>query len=155
VSAEVLGRDEPFASLPRQRRTALIQEQSIIVEFEPELAVKTLPDLLPKPEDRKRAVELVGVIAGRVAEMQPKTIPALETFHRILRLPPLSLRAPAKDPLKTSTTADEPRLGGATAAAPAVEAPGSGAAFGAVKASRRSRVAVRVQDKRNMWASSL
>jgi hypothetical protein len=34
-----------------------------------------LPDLLPKPEDRKRAVELVRSIAGRVSEMQPKTIP--------------------------------------------------------------------------------
>ena len=69
VSAEVLSRDEPFASLPPERRTALIQEQSIIVEFAPELAVKTLPDLLPKPEDRKRAVELVRFIAGPVEKM--------------------------------------------------------------------------------------
>jgi hypothetical protein len=125
VSAEVLSRDEPFASLPRQRRTALIQEQSIIDEFEPELAVKTLPDLLPKPADRKLAVELVRSIAGPVAEMEPKTIQALETFHRILRLPPLALTAPTKDPLKTSTVAATAELVQAVtdAPAPAAEAP--------------------------------
>ncbi len=105
VSAEVLSRDEPFASLAPGRRTALIQEQSIIVEFAPELAVKTLPDLLPTPEDRKRAVELVRFIAGPVEEMGPKTQQMLESFHRILRLPPLALPAPTKDPLKTSTAA--------------------------------------------------
>ncbi len=135
VSAEVLSRDEPFASLPPERRTALIQEQSIIVEFEPELAVKTLPDLLPKSEDRKRAVELVRFIAGRVAEMEPKTIQALETFHRILRLPPMALTAPTKDPLKTSTAAAPDDLVQAVtdATAPAAEAPKSEAAFGAAK----------------------
>jgi len=135
VSAEVLNRDEPFASLPPERRTALIQEQSIIVEFEPELAVKTLPDLLPKSEDRKRAVELVRFIAGRVAEMEPKTIQALETFHRILRLPPMALTAPTKDPLKTSTVAAPDDLVQAVtdATAPAAEAPKSEAAFGAAK----------------------
>ena len=132
VSAEVLSHDEPFASLPPERRTALIQEQSIIVEFEPELAVKTLPDLLPKPEDRKRAVELVRFIAGRIAEMEPKTIQALETFHRILRLPPLALTAPTKDPLKTSTAAASDDLVQVVtdATAPAAEAPKSEAVFG-------------------------
>src|SRR5271166_5244756 len=41
-SAKVLGHDEPFASLGAERRAALIREQSILVEFEPDLAVKTL-----------------------------------------------------------------------------------------------------------------
>ena len=159
VSAEVLSHDEPFASLPPERRTALIQEQSIIVEFEPELAVKTLPDLLPKPEDRKRAVELVRFIAGRIAEMEPKTIQALETFHRILRLPPLALTAPTKDPLKTSTAAASDDLVQVVtdATAPAAEAPKSEAVFGPQsqkKPRRRSPRSARAQDKRNMWGTS-
>ena len=57
-SAKVLGHDEPFASLGAEKRAALIHEQSIIVEFEPELAVKTLPELLPDMADRKRAIQV-------------------------------------------------------------------------------------------------
>jgi pimeloyl-ACP methyl ester carboxylesterase len=135
VSAEVLSQDEPFASLAPERRTALIQEQSIIVEFEPELAVKTLPDLLPKPEDRKRAVELVRFIAGPVVKMEPKTIQTLETFHTILGLQPLALAPPTKDPLKISTVvaALDDVVKVVTDAAPGVEAPKSEAALGAVK----------------------
>ncbi len=34
--------------------------------------------------------------------MEPKTVQALETFHRILHLPPPALPTPTKDPLKTS-----------------------------------------------------
>jgi hypothetical protein len=134
VSAEVLSRDEPFASLSPGRRTALIQEQSIIVEFAPKLAVKTLPDLLPKPEDRKRAVELVRFIAGPVEEMGPKTQQMLESFHRILGLPPQALPAPTKDPLRTSTAAAPDDHEVVTDAALVVEAPKPRDAFGAVKA---------------------
>ncbi len=134
VSAEVLGHDEPFASLAPEKRAALIQEQSIIVEFAPELAVKTLPDLLPEPEDRKRAVELVRFIAGPVEKMGPKTQQMLESFHRILGLPPLALPAPTKDPLKTSAAAaPDDLVQVVTDAAPAVEAPKPWDAFGAVK----------------------
>src|SRR5208282_4802862 len=134
VSAEVLGHDEPFASLAPEKRAALIQEQSIIVEFAPELAVKTLPDLLPEPEDRKRAVEVVRFIAGPVEKMGPKTQQMLESFHRILGLPPLALPAPTKDPLKTSAAAaPDDLVQVVTDAAPAVEAPKPWDAFGAVK----------------------
>jgi hypothetical protein len=59
----------------------------------------------PNPRIGGGRVELVRFIAGPVAEMEPKTIQALETFHRILRLPPLALTAPTKDPVKTSTAA--------------------------------------------------
>ncbi len=41
-SARVLGHDEPFASLGPERRAALIREQTILVEFEPDLAVNIL-----------------------------------------------------------------------------------------------------------------
>ena len=140
VSAEVLSRDEPFASLAPGRRTAVIQEQSIIVEFAPELAMKTLPDLLPTPEDQKRAVELVRFIAGPAEEMEPKTQQMLESFQRILGLPPQALPAPTKDPLKTSTAAaPDDLVQVVTAAVPHVQAPKSRAAFGAVKPNGKAK----------------
>jgi Protein of unknown function (DUF3141) len=101
-SAKVLAHDEPFASLGPEKRAGLIHEQSLIVEFEPELAVKTLPDLLPEMEDRERAVEVVEYIAGAVEEMEPATIPLVQRFHAVLGLQGLALPAPRQDPLKAS-----------------------------------------------------
>jgi len=98
-SAKVLSHDEPFASLGPERRTALIHEQSVIVEFEPDLAVKTLPDLLPDKAERQKAIEVVEYIAGAVDEMEPKTIQMVERFRAALGLPGLALPAPTKDPL--------------------------------------------------------
>ena len=91
--------------------------------------------------------------------MEPKTIQALETFHRILRLPPLALTAPTKDPLKTSTAAASDDLVQVVtdATAPAAEAPKSEAVFGPQgqkKPRRRSPRSARAQDKRNMWGTS-
>jgi hypothetical protein len=105
-SAKVLGHDEPFASLGAEKRTALIHEQSVIVEFEPDLALKTLPDLLPEPGDRQRAIQVVEFIAGAIDEMDPGTIHMLQRFHSALGLPPISLAEPRLDPLKISATAE-------------------------------------------------
>jgi pimeloyl-ACP methyl ester carboxylesterase len=104
-SAKVLNHDEPFASLGAERRAALIHDQSIIVEFEPELAITTLPDLMPDIEDRKRAIDVVEFIAGAVAEMEPKTIQLVQKFHSVLGLAALTLPVAAKDPLKVSARA--------------------------------------------------
>ncbi len=67
-SAKVLTGDEPFASLGAERRAALIREQSIIAEFEKDAAVATLPDLLPDPDERRKAIEVVEFIAGSIEE---------------------------------------------------------------------------------------
>ncbi len=104
-SAKVLGHDEPFASLGAEKRAALIHEQSVIVEFERDLAITTLPELLPDREDRRRAVEVVEYIAGAVEEMEPATMQLVQRFHAVLGLPPLALPAPIQDPLTMSTTA--------------------------------------------------
>ncbi len=77
--------------------------------------------------------ELVRFISGRIEEMGPKAIRALDTLGRVLGLPPLALPAPTKDPLKTSTAAAPDDLSQlATAGAAAVEEPMSRAAFEAV-----------------------
>ena len=122
-SARVLGHDEPFASLGAERRAALIREQSIIVEFEPDLAVKTLADLLPEMEERREAMQVVEFIAGSVEEMEPKTIQMVQRFNAVLGLPGLALPAPTQDPLKESATAKPDDLTNVmTEVAPAVGA---------------------------------
>jgi pimeloyl-ACP methyl ester carboxylesterase len=86
-SAHVLGKEEPFASLGAEKRAALIREQAIVVEFEPERAISTLPQLLPGRKDRERAIEKVEYIAGAVAEMEPRTVEALQKMRLALGLP--------------------------------------------------------------------
>ncbi len=133
-SAKVLGHDEPFASLGAEKRAALIHEQSVIAEFEPDLAIKTLPDLLPDMEERKRAIGVIEFIAGAVEEMEPSTIQLVQRFHSVLGLPGLALPAPTQDPLKVSATAAKDDLSDVmTTIAPAVEAPKVGDALEAVK----------------------
>jgi hypothetical protein len=76
----LLTQEEPFASLGEETRTRIIHQQNLIVEFEPEQALATLPKLLPKAEDRPHAVELCRQVVGADDEMAPET---RETFDRI------------------------------------------------------------------------
>jgi pimeloyl-ACP methyl ester carboxylesterase len=99
-SAKVLSKDEPFASLGAEKRNALIREQTIVVEFAPERAMATLPDLLTDFEDRQRAIDTVEFIAGSHDEMDPQTIKTLEKMRAILGLPLLVGSGPVADPLE-------------------------------------------------------
>jgi len=71
-SAHVLSHDEPFASLGGERRAALIHEQSVIVEFEKDLAIDALARLLPEAAERLKAVSVVEFVAGALEEMEPQ-----------------------------------------------------------------------------------
>ena len=98
-SSRVLTRDEPFASLGAERRAALIREQSIIAEFEPDRAIETLPTLLPGFEERRKAIEVVEYIAGSMEEMEPRTLKILQRFHAALGLPLITSTLVTHDPL--------------------------------------------------------
>jgi hypothetical protein len=104
-SANVLTKDEPFASLGAERRTALIREQSIIVEFEPDRAIETLPDLISERQERQDAIDVVEFIAGSVDDMEPYTIRTLQRFRAVFALPPIALSVATRDPLAKATTA--------------------------------------------------
>ncbi len=104
-SAKVLTKDEPFASLGGERRAQLIHEQSVIVEFEPERAISSLPKLHADRDSRRRALEVVEFIAGAIEEMEPHTIKMLQRMRAALELPPLTLAEAAADPLKEIETA--------------------------------------------------
>jgi pimeloyl-ACP methyl ester carboxylesterase len=101
-SAKVLSQDEPFASLGAEKRSALIREQTIVVEFAPERAIETLPDLLSDPDERLQAIEVVEYIAGAVDEMDPQTIRALERMRAVLGLPIQVTAGVKRDPLERS-----------------------------------------------------
>jgi pimeloyl-ACP methyl ester carboxylesterase len=98
-SAHMLSKDEPFASLGPERRAALIREQAVIVEFERDRAIETLPDLLPTQQERERAIQAIEFVAGSVEEMEPQTIQSLQRFHAALGLSSLALPKATQDPL--------------------------------------------------------
>jgi len=98
-STKVLTRDEPFASLGAERRAALIREQSLIAEFEKDLAIDTLPALLSESEQRHEAIEVVEFIAGSLEEMEPHTLKTLQRFHAVLGLPAIASTLVTRDPL--------------------------------------------------------
>ncbi|WP_374309201.1 DUF3141 domain-containing protein [Methylocella sp.] len=65
---------EPFASLGEEGRARIIHQQALIVDFEPEAALRTLPDLIRDEADRKRALDLIAYIVGDPAEMSERTL---------------------------------------------------------------------------------
>ncbi len=89
-SNEILHSEEPFKSLGDSARGHVINEQSLIVEYEHDLAVAALPRLLTTAEERSRAIALVERIAGDIAEMNEPTLRMLARLREVLSLPPLS-----------------------------------------------------------------
>jgi pimeloyl-ACP methyl ester carboxylesterase len=83
-SAQILNHTEPFQAMGPERRGELIQEQSIIAEFEPKRAVETLPLLLKTPQDRAKALELVNFIVGAREEMAPHSLELIQRMEQLL-----------------------------------------------------------------------
>jgi pimeloyl-ACP methyl ester carboxylesterase len=125
-SSQVLTQREPFASMEPERRAAIIREQSVIVEFEPEAALTALPRMLPDDEDRRSAMALVEYIVGDPAEMESRTADLLQRMRHLLALDsdtpqPVREHAPATAP-KPARAGRETIPGAVTAPAPAPQA---------------------------------
>jgi pimeloyl-ACP methyl ester carboxylesterase/tellurite resistance protein len=88
-SNHILQSTEPFKSLGDEGRSAIIYEQTLIIDFEPEAAVATLPKLLPTPAERRRALALVEEIAGDPSEMAEATTRLLHRLRDTLLAPAL------------------------------------------------------------------
>jgi len=86
-SDEVLHQREPFASLGASSRNRIIHQQSIIVEFELERALATLPLLLPDPADHERALEVCAYVAGPDGEMSSETSDMFKQLRQVLDAP--------------------------------------------------------------------
>lgn len=102
-SSRVLNRDEPFASLTQDERRFILEEQTLIVEFAPEKAVETLPMLLKTRQERELASKVVRYVPGALDEMTPETLEALQSFQKVLGLPPISGDV-TEDPLTRTDT---------------------------------------------------
>jgi pimeloyl-ACP methyl ester carboxylesterase len=85
-SSEVLTQREPFASMSPKHRANMIREQSVIIEFEPVAALAALPRMLPTPEVRRAAMDVVEYIVGDPAEMEPQTSALLQHMRELLAL---------------------------------------------------------------------
>jgi tellurite resistance protein len=83
-SAQILDYTEPFQAMGPERRGELIQEQSIIAEFEPKRALETLPLLLRTAQDRAKALELVNFIVGARDEMAPHSLELIQRMELLL-----------------------------------------------------------------------
>jgi hypothetical protein len=83
-SAQVLNETHPFKDMGAVRRAELIQQQSIIAEFEPKRAVDTLPVLIKTAEDRLKALEVVNHILGARAEMEPHSLELIQRMENLL-----------------------------------------------------------------------
>ncbi|CAH2599106.1 conserved protein of unknown function [Rhodovastum atsumiense] len=90
-SNAILHAVEPFRSLGEEERARIIAQQGLIIDFEPDAAVRTLPALLPKEAERKRAIDLVQQIAGEVTDMSEGTVRMLVRLRTTLGLEPLQI----------------------------------------------------------------
>ena len=72
-SNALLSQTEPFAAMSAEERAQMIHDQTVIIDFEPDRAVSTLPHLLPEASERRRAFDIVAQVAGPRGEMNPAT----------------------------------------------------------------------------------
>jgi uncharacterized protein DUF3141 len=80
---ELVGPDVGLLDLPVDDARGLIQEQSYIVDYEPERALQTLPMLVSSPGERQRLLDLLDQLARNV-ELNPEQRALLPEFTRVL-----------------------------------------------------------------------
>ena len=85
-SNEMMMTNEPFKSMTPKQLSRMIHRQSLIVSFEPDEAITTLPELLQTKEDREQAMKLCELIAGPREEMSVETIDMFERLARSLEI---------------------------------------------------------------------
>ncbi len=130
-SNQILLSREPFASMLPAERSHIIHEQTIIVDFAPMEARRSLPKLIPDPADRQRAIDLILEVAGSVDEMSPATIAMFEQLQFILQVQAAGWQAPDHEVTAYEAGAEEnsgpesPGPEGPASETPAAESPGS------------------------------
>jgi hypothetical protein len=85
-SNELLTTREPFSALDEVARTRIIHQQTMIVEFEPEKALETLPALLKTPEERSRALKDCEFVSGSPEEMGRETRVLFDRMRQLLEV---------------------------------------------------------------------
>ncbi|MFL4998353.1 MAG: DUF3141 domain-containing protein [Microvirga sp.] len=80
---ELVGNDIGLLDMPAEAARAIIREQSYIVDFEPVKALLALPNLLRTPDDRRRLLDLLDRVEGRI-EANAKQTALLGEIRRLL-----------------------------------------------------------------------
>jgi pimeloyl-ACP methyl ester carboxylesterase len=125
-SHELLTQRLPFSVLSSQTRNHIIHTQSIIVEFERQRALETLPMLLPSVSEREHALEACLFVAGSEEEMDDDVRVMVANLRAALGVTALAPEPKAPEPKAPETKAPEPKAAAPEAMAPkpaAVKAP--------------------------------
>ncbi|RDI58031.1 DUF3141 domain-containing protein [Microvirga subterranea] len=80
---ELVGQDIGLLDMPIEAAREIIREQSYIVDFEPVKALMALPKLLRTPEERRRLLDLLDHVEGRI-EANEKQVTLLGEIRRLL-----------------------------------------------------------------------
>jgi hypothetical protein len=89
VAARELWAKHPrLASLPRAKFLAEAKEAALMVAFDEERALATLPQLLPTPEERREAYEFLRRLTGWRPKMLPEVEALMARVARILEISP-------------------------------------------------------------------
>ncbi len=110
-SNAMLTTEAPFADMTASARQALIREQTVICTMAPDQALATLPVLLAKPADRRRAIAAVEAVAAPLDEIGERATAVLGQIRDILGLnaAPKALPAPKAVPAKAAAPARRAR----------------------------------------------
>jgi hypothetical protein len=92
------------------RRAALIHEQAILVEFERDRALQALPTLIPKPADRRQAMDWIHFVVGERSDMAPHSLELIAELEKLLSVP-FSVERSTPSKRKTPISARKPKLG--------------------------------------------
>jgi pimeloyl-ACP methyl ester carboxylesterase/tellurite resistance protein len=93
-SNELLTKEHPFDKLDAAARTRIIHQQSMIVDFEPDQALATLPRLILDAKDRARAIKQCEHVLGALEEMSDETRDMFDRIRKTLELAPTPGTAP-------------------------------------------------------------
>lgn len=80
---ELVGQDVGLLAMPEDEARRIIRTQSLLVDYEPQRALASLPKLLRRAEDRRSALAIFDNVAARF-EGKPSQIALLEDFRQRL-----------------------------------------------------------------------
>ncbi|WP_165923301.1 DUF3141 domain-containing protein [Bosea sp. BK604] len=81
---QIFATEKPFSTMDEEKRSRLIHEQALIVQFAPEKAKASLPKLLDTAKERERALDLVMKVAGPIETMHPNALALYREFEAML-----------------------------------------------------------------------
>jgi hypothetical protein len=89
---------KPFADIDLERRTEIIREQTLVVQFDRDGAINTLVDLVPDMDSRAIALAIVDHVIGPEEFPDDPAIETLEILRDALEIPRLRFSLEPEEP---------------------------------------------------------